>query len=298
MYIRDYYWQQPGTFKKIVFFIFVLMVVKGDPNNYPIHYNFSTIPFDTGTSCFTQELATFWLKDEEMLDQDSGYVIVKKGDYINFSGLIEDTNTLHTYWYSINLWIYTYEEQYDIVLFWLPTKGAFWVGAAPGEEFPNWWGSVTVDNGIRYISYTWQFPTGEQYSFYDSHSSFEKAGWQYFSFRSTPKNLIGYLPDDNDDITISYLDSTKNLISEDLFNTSPAIYQRYTDHSTLGSFYDGSDYSYALNGLIYKVSIWNTLNNGYTDPVEDLIEKAFRDSLFNFVFEDIDQSFFDGTTLK
>jgi len=296
MYIRDYYWQQPGTFKKIVFFIFVLMVVKGDPTNYPIHYNFSTIPFDTGTSCFTQELVTFWLKDEEMLDQDSGYVNVKKGDYINFSGEIEDTTATHQYWYSINLWIYTYEEQYDIVLFWLPLKGVYRLSFIFGEEFPNCWGSATVDNGIRYISYSWKFSSGEEYFFYDSHSSFDKAGWQYFSFRSTPKNLTGLIPEDYS--AVSYLDPTGTLISTDLTTNSSNIYQRYTDHSTLGSFYDGTDYSYALTGLIYKVSIWNALNNGYTDPIEDLIDKAFSDSVFNFEFDKTDQSFFDINTLK
>ena len=102
-----------------------LKIAKADPNNYPVHFNFSNFEFDPTNNSYTQEnisknrskiiiLIALSLNNLKAHNEGAEFVTTNFHNRITFSGSIENHDT-PTYEYSINMWVFTYRRDLDAV---------------------------------------------------------------------------------------------------------------------------------------------------------------------------------------
>ena len=81
---------------------------------YPAHFNFTNDTF-TSLNTISKNGLDLVLNNQTLLDNEGGFVRTDKDNSISFAGSI--TKGSSDYSYSINMWVYIFDEVYDSVLF-------------------------------------------------------------------------------------------------------------------------------------------------------------------------------------
>ena len=221
-----------------------------------------------------------------------------------FNGTI--TRGSDPYTYSVNMWVYIFEEIHDITLFWLPLQGYY--GSSQTSLTSYCWGSVSTDDSSRILSFSCydnssRSFTKNNYENITTHSVVNKRrnAWQYFSFQYRAKSINytnSYAPEHASHLMSESYSSGGTIASKSLTNTSSD--HRLTTHSSIGRFVNDSDSEsyYPLVGLIYKISFYNTNNNGGNIQRIDLVN-LYKDAYFlHFKLGDMNQNSYSDNMIR
>ena len=215
-------------------------------------------------------------------------------------GSIERSISPSAYEYSVNVWIYTYKTFFDIMLFWVPLTGNYYVDGSLQEKTPMCWSFLSIDpNTVLSIIFTWEITsTVHKFSKQTSITYGGRAGWQYFSFRYNAENPSGFDPSSTD-LSMSVWDENGNVVSGYLTDTPSAANQLISNSFTFFNIDKLGYDNHFLVGLVYKIQFYNTLNDGNPESTRDsFIAQKMNDYFLYFNLENSQQMDYNGNSIR
>ena len=79
---------------------------------------------DPPTKTLTNGIISIEVSLERMIDTEEGFIQIDRDRNLEFSGTIPSSSS-SDYPYTISLWVYLYDSDYSINLFWLPLEGLY-----------------------------------------------------------------------------------------------------------------------------------------------------------------------------
>ena len=258
--------------------------------SYAIEFNFTDDQsFNSGTT-FSKGQIDLTLTSEGILDAEGGFVRTDRDNGINFDGNI--TLGAQPYPYSVNMWVYIFEEIYEIVLFWLPFEGYY--GSSYSQYVKsNCWGTVKFDGAKRDILFSCQGDSTRNFTVSThANNSKRKDAWQYFSFRykaHSTSSPTSYAPEVND-VEVGLYNQNGILINWTSLTIDAE--EKLTSIPSIGRFQNVSngEYYFPLVGLVYKISFYNTWNDGTPTNRSDLVDLYKNNYFVYYKLGDMDQN--------
>jgi len=189
---------------------------------------------------------------------------------------------------------------FDIMLFWVPLTGNYFVDGSLQEKTPICWSYIRVGsiNELKII-FTWEITsTVHKFSKQTSITYNKDGGWLYFSFRYNAENSSSFDPSATD-LSISAWDENGNLVSNYLTDTTHVGNQLISNSFTFFNIdKPGYDDRY-LVGLVYKIQFYNTLNDGNPETNRDLYMNLKRNDYYlYFNLESSQQMDYNGNSMR